>query len=81
MTIRKADWIFGAAVVAVVAGVALLPSPRERNPKIPPDGIHRAIIGEPACIGCHAPGQARPLSGRHPKRQDCLRCHARAATS
>ena len=29
------------------------------------------------CVGCHSPGAERPLPARHPKRPDCLRCHAR----
>ncbi|MEW6544220.1 MAG: hypothetical protein AB1411_11480 [Nitrospirota bacterium] len=74
MTIRRADWLFVLAVVAVVLFVSLLPSPRENNPPVPDTPEHRGV-GEKLCSQCHAPGQSRPLPSWHPKRQDCFRCH------
>ncbi len=75
MTIKRADWAFLFAVVLVLVLVSLLPSPRDRNPSIPGDPAHRGVTTEKACSTCHAPGQSRPVSERHPKRQDCFRCH------
>lgn len=78
MKLRKADYVFLLAVVAVVAGVSLLPSPKEQNPRMPSDADHRSAIREADCQRCHAPGAARPLRiPPHPRRTDCLRCHAR----
>lgn len=74
ITLRRADWLFAGAVVLVVIGVSLLPSPRERNPAIPATSAHKGL-SEKECVRCHAAGQSRPLPERHPKRQDCFRCH------
>lgn len=71
---RRADWLFAGAVVLVVLGVSLLPSPRDRNPAVPATPDHRGLV-EKDCVRCHAVGQSRPLPERHPKRQDCFRCH------
>ncbi|MDF0645846.1 MAG: hypothetical protein P0111_17600 [Nitrospira sp.] len=79
MRLRKVDWIFAAAALAVVAGVSLLPAPRDRNPRIPENTEHQAVTVEKNCVGCHRADGARPVPARHPKRQDCLRCHARGA--
>ncbi|WP_447976745.1 hypothetical protein [Candidatus Nitrospira bockiana] len=79
--IRKADWVFVVAVVVVVLFVSLLPSPRERNPPVPMDAEHRGATTETLCSQCHAPQGARPLGPRHPKRQDCFKCHRRADAS
>lgn len=78
MTFRKVDIIFVVLALLVVGGVALLPSPRDRNPKVPANGDHLAVTIEKDCLTCHAPMTSRPLSIQHPKRQDCLHCHARA---
>ncbi len=78
MTFRKVDLIFVGLALLVVGGVALLPSPRDRNPKVPATAAHRAVTGEKACVACHQPSGARPMPAQHPKRQDCLHCHARA---
>jgi hypothetical protein len=72
--LHRADWLFAAAVVLVVVGVSLLPSPRDRNPGVPATPEHRGL-SERDCVRCHAAGQSRPLSDRHPRRQDCFRCH------
>jgi len=79
MTIRKADWIVAGAALIVVIGVAMLPSPRDRNPMIPTDPEHQAVTVENTCLNCHAPMESRPLPDRHPRRQDCFRCHARGS--
>ncbi|MGC3976069.1 MAG: hypothetical protein QM771_17040 [Nitrospira sp.] len=78
MTFRKVDLIFVVLALLVVGGVALLPSPRDRNPRVPANSTHRAITEESQCTTCHAPQGVRPLPAQHPKRQDCLHCHARS---
>ena len=77
MRLRKGDWLFGAAVLAVILFVAVLPSPREQNPVIPADTEHRSIASEKHCSQCHGTQASRPLPDRHPKRQDCFKCHRR----
>ena len=77
MKLRKVDWLFAAFVVAVVVGVSLLPTPKDRNPIIPKNAEHQAITTEKDCIACHQVGATKPLPDRHPRRQDCFRCHAR----
>ena len=77
MTLRKADWMFVAGAVLVVAGVSLLPAPKDRNPVIPDSEAHRLVTVEKACVQCHHADGIRPVPARHPKRQDCFRCHAR----
>jgi hypothetical protein len=77
MTFRKADLIFVVLALMVVGGVALLPSPRDRNPKVPATAEHQSAKEEKDCLTCHQSGAVRPLPARHPKRQDCLRCHAK----
>ena len=81
MTVRWTDWLFLAAVGLVVLFVSLLPSPRDRNPPIPRTEAHRAVAAERQCSTCHAVGQSRPLPARHPKRQDCFRCHRQQETA
>lgn len=78
ITLRKSDWLFAGAVVLVVVGVSLLPSPRDRNPAIPATMAHKGLL-EKDCVRCHAAGQGRPLPERHPRRQDCFRCHKGSA--
>ena len=46
MTFRKVDLIFVVLALLVVGGVALLPSPRDRNPKVPAGGDHQAVTVE-----------------------------------
>jgi hypothetical protein len=77
MRFRKVDGLFIVFAVAVVAGVSMLPAPKDRNPMIPGTAEHDAVKSEPDCIACHQAGAARPLPARHPKRPDCFRCHAR----
>jgi|SRR5690348_5357173 uncharacterized paraquat-inducible protein A len=79
MTLRKVDWWFVLFAVAVVAGVSLLPTPKDRNPMIPRTPEHQAVRTEKECVACHAADAVRPLPARHPKRPDCFRCHARQA--
>ncbi len=78
MTFRKVDIIFVVLALLVVGGVALLPSPRDRNPKVPVNSDHQAVTVEKDCLTCHVLMGSRPLPAQHPKRQDCLHCHARA---
>ncbi|HEX2054895.1 MAG TPA: hypothetical protein VHF07_00285 [Nitrospiraceae bacterium] len=77
LSFRKADLIFLVLAVGVVAGVALLPSPRDRNPMVPADGEHRSLADEKTCVTCHQALGTRPLPAKHPKRPDCFQCHAR----
>ena len=72
---KKADFVFIGLVTAVIVFVTLLPGPRDNNPPVPRDFAHRQVTSEKACMACHIPRGARPLSSRHPKRSDCLRCH------
>jgi doubled CXXCH motif protein len=74
---RKVDLIFVVAALAVVVGVTMLPTPRDRNPMIPADADHRTLTGEKDCVNCHVPKGSQPLPVKHPKRQDCFRCHAK----
>ncbi|MFM7840560.1 MAG: hypothetical protein ACKO9T_01660 [Nitrospira sp.] len=73
--LSKADGWFLGAVVLVVVGVSLLPSPRDRNPAVPRTPVHHGLL-EKDCSRCHADGQSHPLPKQHPKRTDCFRCHA-----
>ena len=79
MTIRKVDWIVAGAALMVVIGLSMLPSPRDRNSMIPKNAEHQPVILEKGCLDCHAPVGPHPLPERHPKRQDCFRCHARSS--
>ena len=78
MTLRRSDWLFVLTVVLVVLLVSLLPSPRDRNPMIPDTPDHRSLASEKDCLRCHSIGGTRPLSDRHPKRQDYAHCHKAA---
>ena len=51
MTFRKVDMIFVVLALLVVAGVALLPSPRDRNPKVPANSAHQAITDLAGAMG------------------------------
>ena len=77
MTLRKVDWIFVVGALAVVVGVSMLPTPKDQNPVIPSSEEHRSIATEKGCVQCHQAEGVRPVPARHPKRQDCFRCHAR----
>jgi hypothetical protein len=79
MRLRKVDSLFIAAAVAVVVGVSLLPSPKDRNPMIPKNAEHQSLNNEKDCLSCHQANGVKPVPVRHPKRQDCFRCHARSA--
>jgi len=81
MRLRKIDWIFVVFALAVVIGVSMLPTPKQQNPKIPDNSDHRLIAVEKDCLVCHQAQGTRPVPPRHPKRQDCFRCHARGAES
>ena len=77
MRLRKVDWLFVLFALIVVGGVSLLPTPKDRNPMIPKTAAHNAVKVEKDCAGCHTTSGVRPVPARHPKRQDCFRCHAR----
>ena len=77
MTLRKVDWLFIVFAVAVVVGVSMFQTPKDRNPMIPKTAEHDAVRAEKDCVACHAANAVRPLPARHPKRPDCFRCHAR----
>ena len=42
MTLRKVDWLFVIFAIAVVVGVSMLPTPKDRNPIIPKSAEHQA---------------------------------------
>jgi len=77
MRLRKIDWLFVLFAGAVVIGVSLLPTPKDRNPMIPMNADHQAIRIEKDCLQCHVSAGSKPLPARHPKRPDCFRCHGR----
>lgn len=77
MRLRKFDWLFILFAIAVVVGVSLLPTPKDRNPIIPKNADHQSLISEKDCVRCHQADGVKPVPARHPKRQDCFRCHAR----
>ena len=79
MKLRKIDGLFVLFALAVIIGVSMLPTPKDRNPMIPADALHQPIKVEQACLQCHVPTGSRPMPERHPRRQDCFRCHARGA--
>lgn len=72
---KKSDFVFIGLVIAVVVFVTLLPSPRDNNPPTPNDLAHHGIKLEKDCLSCHVKGGERPMKERHPRRQDCFRCH------
>ncbi|WP_455378645.1 hypothetical protein [Petrachloros mirabilis] len=78
MKLRKIDWLFVLFAVVVVAGVSLLPTPKDRNPVIPQGAEHQAVVNEKDCVQCHQADGMKPVPARHPKRKDCFRCHARS---
>jgi hypothetical protein len=73
--LKKSDVIAIGLALTVIIFLTLLPSPKDNNPPVPPDSKHRGLKIEKDCLACHVPQGERPLSARHPKRQDCLRCH------
>ncbi len=79
MKLRKVDGLFILFALAVIVGVSMLPTPKDRNPMIPVDAVHQPIKVEKDCLQCHVPVGSKPLPERHPRRQDCFRCHARGA--
>jgi uncharacterized caspase-like protein len=80
LSFRRADFVFILLAIGVVGGVALLPSPRDRNPMVPADTQHRALMDEKTCVTCHQATGAQPLPAKHPKRPDCFQCHARTSS-
>jgi len=76
---KKSDLVFLGLALAIILFLSLLPSPRDNNPPVPGDFAHQQVKSEKQCVACHLPSGVRPLSARHPKRQDCLRCHRPSA--
>ncbi len=75
MNLRKVDVAVLAAAILLVAFVALLPAPRDQNPPVPSNLVHRNVTSLKKCLTCHTQGGVFPLTARHPKRPDCFRCH------
>ena len=73
--LKKSDLLFLVFALAVILFLTALPSPRDNNPPVPGDLAHRQIKSEKECVVCHAAAGVRPVSERHPKRTDCLKCH------
>jgi hypothetical protein len=86
MKVTKRDWLF-AAVVAIVLGILLLTTGKEKPKGVPADDRHRPLLErlakgadrevvERECAKCH---NARdiPLHGNHPPKEQCLLCHVR----
>ena len=73
--LKKSDFVFIGLGLAIIVFVTLLPTPRDNNPPVPGDLAHHGIKLQKDCLVCHVQGGSRPMMERHPKRQDCLRCH------
>jgi len=84
MALAKRDWLF-VMVIAVVLGVLLFGTTRERPKSVPADDRHRQLLErvakgekremvEKECVPCHSP-QQKPLSAKHPPKEQCLICH------
>jgi len=84
MPLKRRDAIFLLLVGAVVA-VLLVSNLREKPPALPDDARHRPFVAalkrgeertavEAGCLRCHDSRQ-RPLSPRHPPKEQCLICH------
>ena len=80
VSLRRIDYIAILAVVAVIGFISQLPSPRDRNPAIPAAPPHEGLA-ERQCSDCHTANGRAPLTARHPKRQDCFRCHRPATVN
>jgi hypothetical protein len=63
MTFRKVDIIFVVLALLVVGGVALLPSPRDRNPKVPANSAHQAVTVETGLSGLPCADRRSSLTG------------------
>ncbi|MBK9996290.1 MAG: hypothetical protein IPO99_03950 [Nitrospira sp.] len=63
MTFRKVDIIFVVLALLVVGGVALLPSPRDRNPKVPANSGHQADRGREPVSGLPCADRRSSLTG------------------
>ena len=86
MKVTKQDWLF-AAVIAIVLGILLLNTGKEKARRVPADDRHRPLLErlakgagreevERECAACH---NARniALPENHPPKEQCLLCHAR----
>ena len=77
MTFRKVDLIFVVLALLVVGGVALLPSARPQSRRCRQQRAPGDHGGQSVCDLSCTP-RVRLCRCKHPKRQDCLHCHARA---
>jgi hypothetical protein len=73
--LQQSDLVTIGLALAVIIFLTLLPSPKDNNPPVPPDSKHRGLKLEKDCLACHVQGGERPLKEKHPRRQDCFRCH------
>ena len=84
MKVTKRDWLF-VAVIAVVLGILLLTTGKEKPRQVPADDRHRPLrerlakgadreAVERGCAACNNP-RVNPLPGNHPPKEQCLLCH------
>jgi hypothetical protein len=84
--VTKRDWLFAAAV-AIVLGILLLNTGKEKARRVPADNRHRSLLDrlvkgadrkvvERECAVCHN-ARSIPLPGNHPPKEQCLLCHVR----
>lgn len=84
MQISKRDWIFIAAIIALL-GFLLTRSGNEKAGHIPNNDTHLQFYQtihssgnredvEKRCTSCHS-ASTMPLSPHHPPKQQCLLCH------
>ena len=86
MKVTKKDWLFAAAI-ALVLGILLLNTGKEKAKRVPADDRHRPLLErlakgadreevERECAVCHnARSIALPVN--HPPKEQCLLCHVR----
>lgn len=82
MKLHKKDWLFAAALAALL-GLLLLNTTRKKPAMVPADDRHRPLLErlargteravvERECAVCH-----KTLSTKHPPKEQCLLCHGR----
>jgi nitrate reductase cytochrome c-type subunit len=59
MRLRKIDGLYVLFAVAVVIGVSMLPTPKDRNPMIPANADHQTVKVEKECLQCHVPAGSK----------------------
>lgn len=75
MRFHRLDWVYILGAGLIVLLIYSLPTPRERNPRVPTTPEHQNPRTTATCLGCHAEGKTQPLPASHPKRTNCFRCH------